>query len=130
MVRTGCYIIAIKVMRSYYKGECTLDVLSMVDFCTNGVVFNWCSYLLEKILVSCKESQEKVGTFTYRYLLLAFAMLKWTPLVVRPLALANKGCLAKMFEPCHSRADLENTSFNNTMFSKWYNGLINTTQRL
>jgi hypothetical protein len=39
-VRTGCYIIAIKVMRSYYKGECTLDALSLVVFCANGIVFN------------------------------------------------------------------------------------------
>jgi hypothetical protein len=39
-VRTGCYIIANKVMRSYYKGECTLDALSVAYFCANGTVFN------------------------------------------------------------------------------------------
>jgi hypothetical protein len=92
-------------MRSYYKGECIMDALSMADFCTNGIVFNYCSYMLEELLVACEEAQEKGGTFTYDYLLLAFAMLKWTPPTGRPLVLAYKGHLAKMFEPWHSRAD-------------------------
>jgi hypothetical protein len=35
-----------------------------------------------------------------------------------------------MFEPWHSRSNIENTSFNNTSFSKWYNRLLDTTQRL
>jgi hypothetical protein len=52
IVWTGCYIIASKVMRSYYKGKCTLDALSIADFCANGDVFNWCSYLLEELLVA------------------------------------------------------------------------------
>jgi hypothetical protein len=51
-VRTGCYIIANKVMRSYDKGKCTLDVLSVVEFCANGAMFNWCSYMLEELLVA------------------------------------------------------------------------------
>jgi hypothetical protein len=55
-VRIGCYIIANKVMRSYYKGECTLDALSVAYFCANGDIFNWCSYLLEDLLVACKEA--------------------------------------------------------------------------
>jgi hypothetical protein len=105
-VRTGCYIIANKVMRSYYKGECMLDALSVADFCANGVVFNWCSYLLEELLVACEEAQEKGGTFTYGYLLMAFTMLKWKPPIGRPLVLADKGHLAKMFEPWHSRDGL------------------------
>jgi hypothetical protein len=46
------------------------------------------------------------------------------------LPLADKGHLAKMFEPWHSRADSENTTFNNTTFSKWYNMIIDATQRL
>jgi hypothetical protein len=41
------YVIARKVMGSYYKGQCTLDSLSMAEFCANGAMFNWCSYLLE-----------------------------------------------------------------------------------
>jgi hypothetical protein len=53
-VRTGCYIIASKVMRFYYKGECTLDSLSVAYFCTNGVAFNWCNYLLEELPLSCE----------------------------------------------------------------------------
>lgn len=129
-VRTVCYIIASKVMRSYYKGECMLDALSVADFCANGTVFNWCSYMLEELLVACEEAQEKGGTFTYGYLLVAFAMFKWTPPAGRPLALADKGRMAKMFEPWHSRVDSENTTFNNSTFSKWYNALIDATQRL
>jgi hypothetical protein len=78
MVNIGFYIIASKVMRYYYKGECTLDALS-VGFFSNGTVFNWCSYLLEELLVACEESQEKGGTFTYGNLFLAFLMLKWMP---------------------------------------------------
>jgi hypothetical protein len=58
-VKTGFYIIANKVMRSYYKGECMLDALSITYFCANGDVFNWCSYLLEELLVACEEAQEK-----------------------------------------------------------------------
>jgi hypothetical protein len=53
---TTYYVIARKVMHSYYKGECTLDALSVDDFCANGVVFNWCSYLLEELLVACEEA--------------------------------------------------------------------------
>jgi hypothetical protein len=117
-------------MRSYYKGECTLDALSVADFCTNDVVFNQCSYLLEELLVACEEAQEKGGTFMYGYMFMEFTMLKWKPPTRIPLALADKGCLAKMFEPWHSRADSENMAFNKKMFSKWYNGMIDATQRL
>jgi hypothetical protein len=46
-------------MHAYYKGECTLDALLVADFCANGVVFNWCNYMLEELLVSCEEVQEK-----------------------------------------------------------------------
>jgi hypothetical protein len=90
-VRTDFYVIASKVMRYYYKGECTLDSLSVVDFYANGVVFNRCNYLLEELLVACEEAQEKGGNFTYGYLLVAFIMLKWTPPVGIPLSPANKG---------------------------------------
>jgi hypothetical protein len=48
-------------------------------FLQNGVVFNWCSYLLEEFLIACEEVQEKGETFTYGYLLLSFTMLKWRP---------------------------------------------------
>jgi hypothetical protein len=41
MVWTSCYVIASKVMCSYYKGECTLDSLSVENFYTNGAMFNW-----------------------------------------------------------------------------------------
>jgi hypothetical protein len=129
-VRTGCYIIANKVMRSYYKGECTLDALSVADFCANDVVFNWCSYLLEELLVACEEAQEKGGTFTYGYLLMEFAMFKWKPPMGRASTLPDKGRMAKMFEPWQSRSDSENAAFNTATFSKWYNGLIDATQRL
>jgi hypothetical protein len=61
---------------------------------------------------------------------MAFTMLKWNPPVGRLLALADKGCLVKMFEPWHSREDSKNTIFNTMTFSKWYNGIIDATQRL
>jgi hypothetical protein len=130
MVQKTCYMIASKVMHSYYKGECTLDALSVAYFCANGAVFNWCSYLLEELLIACEEAQEKGGTFTYGYLLIAFAMWKWRPPTGRQLAPADKGCLAKMFEPWHSRSDSENMEFNNVTFLKWYNQLIDATQWL
>ena len=63
----------------------------MVDFCTNDVVFNWCSYLLEELLVACEETQEKGGTFTYGYLLVVFDMMKWMPPIGRPLSAKEKG---------------------------------------
>jgi hypothetical protein len=65
IVMIAFYVIASKVMSSYYKGECTLYALSVADFCANKDVFNWCSYLWEEILVSYEEAQEKGGTFTY-----------------------------------------------------------------
>jgi hypothetical protein len=99
IVRTSYYIISSKVMRSYFNGECMLDALSVEDFCANGIVFNWCSYLLEELLVSCKDAQEKGVTFTYGYLLMAFTMLKWKPPVGISLALEDKGFLVNMFEP-------------------------------
>jgi hypothetical protein len=63
-------------------------------------------------------------------MLMAFTMIKWKPPARRPLALADKGRLAKMFEPWNSRADLENTTFNNMTLSNWYNKLIDAMQRL
>jgi hypothetical protein len=60
---------------------------------------------LEEILVAYEEDQEKGGTFTYRYLLLPFTMLNWTPLAGRLLAPADKGFLEKLLEPLHSRED-------------------------
>jgi hypothetical protein len=29
----SCYLIAVKVMKNYSKGECTLDVISIIEFC-------------------------------------------------------------------------------------------------
>jgi hypothetical protein len=127
---TSCYIIYNKVTKSYYKEECRLDALSITYFCTNGIVFNWCSYLLEEILVVCEEAQGKGGTFTYRYLLMAFKMIKWKPPIARLLPLEDKGHLVKMFEPWHSRTDSEYINFNTMVFSKLYNGIIDRTQRL
>jgi hypothetical protein len=60
---------------------------------TNGTIFNWCSYLLEELLMACEEAQEKGGTFTYGYMLLAFTMLKWKPPARIPLMLVEKGFL-------------------------------------
>jgi hypothetical protein len=48
----------------------------------------------------------------------------------RQLSPADKGLLAKMFEPWHSRSDSENMEFNNATFLKWYNQLIDATQWL
>jgi hypothetical protein len=79
MVRKTFYVIARNIMCSYYKGECTLYILSVADFYANAAVFNWCSYLVEELLVACEEVQDKGGTFTYVYLLLDFTMLKWRP---------------------------------------------------
>jgi hypothetical protein len=111
-------------MRSYYKGKCTVDALSIIDFCANGAVFNWCSYLLEELLVACEEEHEKGGTFTYGYLLVAFTMFKWKPTMGRQPTIPDKGRIVKMFEPWQSRPDSKNTTFNNTTFAKWYNSLI------
>ena len=117
-----------EVMRSYYKGECTLDALSY--FCAQGAVLNWCSFLLEELLISCEEAQEKGRTFTYGYLLVAFTMLKWKPPIGRLSTLPDKGCMVKMFVPWKSRQDSKNTTLNNATFSKWYNGMIDATQIL
>jgi hypothetical protein len=61
--------------------------------------------MLEELLVTCEEVQEKGGTFTYGYLILAFAMMKWKPPIGRYLAHADKSCLTKMFEPWHARSE-------------------------
>jgi hypothetical protein len=81
-------------------------------------MFNWCSYLLEELLVACEEAREKGGTFTYGYLLVAFAMFKWKPLVGKQLTILDKGHMVKMFEPWQSRPESENTILNNIAFSK------------
>jgi hypothetical protein len=39
--------------------------------------------MLEELLVACEEAQDKGGTFTYGYLLVAFAIFKWKPPVGR-----------------------------------------------
>jgi hypothetical protein len=57
-------------------------------------------------------------------------MFKWKPPMGRASMLPDKGHMAKMFEPWQSRSDSENAAFNTTTFSKWYNGLIDATQRL
>jgi hypothetical protein len=95
----------IKVMHSYYKGVCTLDALLIVYFYANRVVFNWCNYLLEELLVTCEEAEEKGRTFTYGYLLVVFSMWKCKPPMGRKLASMDKGCLEKMFESYHVRPD-------------------------
>jgi hypothetical protein len=92
-------------------------------------VLNWHSYLLEELVVSCDEAQEKGGNFTYGYLLVAFAMWKCKPPMGRQLALVDKYRLAKMFKQWHARPDQENMEFNNAAFEKWYNQLIDATHR-
>jgi hypothetical protein len=57
-------------------------------------------------------------------------MWKWRSPIGRQLKPIDKGNLAKMFEPWHSRLDLENMEFKNATFLKWYNQLIYTTQWL
>jgi hypothetical protein len=76
-----------------------LDSLSLVDFCANGAIFNWCSYLLEELPLACEEYQEKGRTFSYGYFLIEFTMLKWTPPLGRPLSPTDKDQLENMFEP-------------------------------
>ena len=63
-------------------------------------------------------------------MLMEFTMFKWKPPVGILSTMASKGRLTKMFEPCQSRTDSENATFNNATFSKWYNGIIDITQRL
>jgi hypothetical protein len=48
----------------------------------------------------------------------------------RQLSPADKCLLANIFEPWHARFDLENIEFNNAVFLKWYNQLIDATQRI
>jgi hypothetical protein len=91
-------------------------------------MFNWCSYILEELLVAYDESQEKGITFTYGYLLVAIAMWKWKPPMGRKLAPMDKGLLEKLFELWHVRPDQESMEFNNITFAKWYTKLINTNQ--
>jgi hypothetical protein len=63
-------------------------------------------------------------------MLMEFTMFKWKPPMGISLVLVEKGHLAKIFEPYQSKTDLEHTTFNNVGLSKWYNGIIDTTQRL
>lgn len=35
-VRCACYFISGQIMRNYSKGECTLDTLSVAEFCAQG----------------------------------------------------------------------------------------------
>jgi hypothetical protein len=74
--------------------------------------------------------QDKGGNFTYGYVLVAFTMLKWNPPMGRQPTIPDKGRMEKMFEPWKSIPDLENTTLNYATFSKWYNGMIDATQRL
>jgi hypothetical protein len=46
---------------------------------------------LEELLVACEEDQEKGGTFTYRYLLVVFSMMKWMPHSRRMISPVDKG---------------------------------------
>jgi len=85
---------------------------------------------LEELIVTYEEVQEKGGTFTYGYLVLAFTMLKWRPPMGKQLAPIDKGHLTKIFEPWHARSNSKNMDFNNTAFLKWYNQLIDATQRM
>jgi hypothetical protein len=85
---------------------------------------------LEEFLISCEEVQKKGGTFTYGYLLIAFTIMKWRPAMGRQLAIVDKGCLTKMFEPWHARPGSENMEFINVVFLKWYTQVINTTQSM
>jgi len=59
----------------------------------------------------------------------AFTMLKWKSLMGRQPTIPDKGCMAKMFEPWQARPDSENTTLNNTTFTKWYNAMIYATEQ-
>jgi hypothetical protein len=48
----------------------------------------------------------------------------------RNSVIPDKGHMARMFEPWQSRPDSKNTAFNAATFTKWYNSLIDATQRL
>jgi hypothetical protein len=75
-----------------------LDALSVAYFCTNDIVFNWCSYLLEELLVACEEAQNKGEPFTYGYLQMKLLIFKWKTPIGRSSTLPDKGHMEKMFE--------------------------------
>jgi hypothetical protein len=86
--------------------------------------------LFKELLVACEEAQEKGDTFTYRYLLFSFSMLKWMPPVGIPLSPSDKGRMKNIFRPWHSTSESDNTAFNNAMLSKWYKQFLDTNHRL
>jgi hypothetical protein len=60
-------MIADKVMKNYSRGECTLDVSFIVEFCKQGAPLNWCKYFLTKMLQACIDMHEQ-STWFYLWL--------------------------------------------------------------
>jgi len=61
-------------MRKLNKGDCTLETMSMEEFCIKGACFNWCIFLLNALMDAWKKTHITRYPVIYGYILLAFAM--------------------------------------------------------
>ena len=62
-IQFACYLIASKTMRHYTKGECTLDTISIMEHCIQGIRLNWCSFVLKELFAACEENYKRTTSF-------------------------------------------------------------------
>lgn len=80
VIRFTCYIIASKTMRHFTRNECTLDAIFVAEHCCKGEVFNWFSFILNKLFEACEDIYRWNTNFLFGYILMSLVMWKSKPL--------------------------------------------------
>lgn len=78
-MRFACYIIAGKTMRHFAKNECTLDTISVVEYCCKGKVLNWSAFILNELFEACEDIYWRNTNFLFGYILMSLMKCKWRP---------------------------------------------------
>ena len=107
------------------QGECSLETLSVAEFCIQRVHLNWCMFLMNELMAACTDAHATRAAFIYGYLFLTFAMFRWQPPQGRQLQPARGHTIVVVqYEPCRVRKDTKNVTLNDKAFARWYDMMI------
>lgn len=100
-------------MHHFYKNECMLDTISVVENFTIGTHLNWCPFLLKEMFKACEDVYKKPTHFIYGYLIIDMEIWKWCPLEGRELGhIIEDQTLALRYVPWRTSGDLTNKEIN------------------
>lgn len=102
-----------------------MHAIKLGAHCTLGVMFNWCTFLLNEFLDECKLMQEKGKEFHCSWLHLAI-MLDATPTPAEPEfpELGVEECTAARFSSLWFSKDRERQESSSYIFFLHYRGLL------